>query len=200
MGQAEKIEGRIVQGLFLGYWDCQCPCVHFCPMPCTLLPSSQLTRMRHFDKRPELALPYMLSNSASRWVHSIIWKKEYGLDSRVTFKGLGTWIDGIKVSCYLVGEPSMMINEKELRETEKTLTWREQKSFKVQVKDSAWTDRRHGGEIQQAPWSTGGQKVRNEALQRGREAPWAGNWKSEARGVGPKWLGYSSCHQFMPLL
>lgn len=66
MGQAEKIEGRIVQGLFLGYWDCQCPCVHFCPMPCTLLPSSQLTRMRHFDKRPELALPYMLSNSASR--------------------------------------------------------------------------------------------------------------------------------------
>lgn len=63
------------------------------------------------------------------------------------------------------------INEKELRETEKTLTRREHKSARVQVKDSAWTDQRHGGEVQQALWSTERQKARNEALQRGREAP-----------------------------
>lgn len=37
----------------------------------------------------------------------------------MTFKGLGTWIDGMEISCYPVGESRVMINEKELRETEK---------------------------------------------------------------------------------
>lgn len=46
-----------MQGLFLGYWDCQGTegdgPMTICPLTCMLLPLNQLMKKRHSEKRPE---------------------------------------------------------------------------------------------------------------------------------------------------